>query len=120
MEDDFYCDSVLNGRVSVQVVEETDNVLAFHHVFQAWDTHIVVIPKKHVRSLVDVDDPSLLAEVFQVVVQVIKKHRFDESNYKVITNGGTYQSNKHLHVHVVSGKPLSPEHPGARGELAVC
>lgn len=119
MGDDYYCESILSGRVPVNVVAQTDGVLAFHHVFQTWETHIVVIPKKHVRSLADVDDPGLLAELFQVVIRVIKEQRFDESNYKVITNGGSYQSNQHLHIHLVSGKPLNPEYPAAKGECAV-
>jgi len=119
MSDDYYCDSILSGRVPVQVVAETENVLAFHHVFRSWETHIVVIPKKHVRSLVDVEDPVLFAELFQIVVRIIKELRFAESNYKVITNGGSYQSNQHLHIHLVSGKPLNPENPAQKGELAV-
>lgn len=45
MSDDYYCDSILSGRVPVQVVAETENVLAFHHVFPSWETHIVVIPR---------------------------------------------------------------------------
>src|SRR6185295_18546502 len=105
------------GEVPIQVVAETDNVLAFHHVFPSWDIHIVVIPKKHVRSLVEVEDPSLFSEMFQVVVCIIKEQRFDDSNYKVITNGGSYQSNKHLHIHLVSGKPLNPGNPAQQGEL---
>jgi histidine triad (HIT) family protein len=119
MSDDYYCDSILSGRVSVQVVAETENVLAFHHVFQSWETHIVFIPKKHVRNLVEVEDPALFVELFQVVVRIIKEKRFVESNYKVIVNGGSYQSNQHLHIHLVSGKPLNPENPAQKGELAV-
>jgi histidine triad (HIT) family protein len=119
MGDDYYCESILSGRVQVHVVAETDNVLAFHHVFQSWETHIVVIPKTHIRSLVDVEDPHLFAELFQIVVRIIKEQRLDELNYKVIINGGTFQSNQHLHIHLVSGKPLNPEYPAAKGELAV-
>ena len=119
MKSDFYCDSVLSGRVPVSVVAETDRVLAFHHVFRTWDTHIVVIPKQHVGSLAEVEDPGLLAELFQVVVQVIKALGLTESNYKVITNGGTFQSNGHLHVHLVSGQPLDPATPAQSGELLV-
>lgn len=118
MGDDYYCESILNGRVPVQVVVETDHVLAFHHVFRTWDTHIVVIPKRHVRSLADIDDPALLAELFQVVVRVIREQGFDRSNYKVITNGGSYQSNQHLHVHVVSGKPFDPPYAAVKAEMA--
>jgi histidine triad (HIT) family protein len=119
MSEDYYCDFVLNGKMPVDVVAETDRVVAFHHVFRTWETHIVVIPRAHVRSLADVDDAGLLTELFQVVIQIIRQQRFTDSNYKVITNGGSYQSNQHLHIHIVSGKPLSPEDPAATGELAV-
>ena len=119
MSEDYYCDFVLNGKIPVQVVAETDRVLAFHHVFRTWDTHIVVIPKSHIRSLTEVDDVAVLTELFQVVIAIIREQKFTESNYKVITNGGSYQSNQHLHIHIVSGKPLTPEYPTAKGELAV-
>jgi len=113
---DFYCDSVLNGRVPVTLVAETDRVLAFHHTSPAWETHIVVIPKQHVRSLVDADS-ALVAELFQIVVQIIKERKFDQSSFKVVTNGGTYQSTEHLHVHLVSGRPLNPDDPFQAREL---
>ena len=114
--EDFYCQSVLNGRVPVTRVAETDRVLAFHHTAPAWETHIVVIPKQHVLSLVDAD-ATLVAELFEIVVRIIKEQRFEESNFKVVTNGGTYQSTKHLHIHVVSGRPLDSANPFQAREL---
>ena len=115
---DFYCDSVLSGRVPVTLVAETDRVLAFHHTSPAWETHIVVIPKQHVRSLVDAD-ATLVAELFQTVVRIIKEQRFDDSNFKVVTNGGAYQSTQHLHIHLVSGRPLNPKDPFQAQELVL-
>jgi diadenosine tetraphosphate (Ap4A) HIT family hydrolase len=53
------------------------------------------------------------------VIGIIRELKLPQSNYKVITNGGSYQSNQHLHIHIVSGKPLEPEYPAARGEMAV-
>jgi histidine triad (HIT) family protein len=117
--DDFYCDQILSGRVPVQVVAETETVLAFHHVFRSWDTHIVVIPKRHVGSLSDVEDPHLLSELFRVVIRVIGDMRLADANYKVVTNGGSFQTHKHLHIHVVSGKPLDPADPFLQRELAL-
>lgn len=118
-DDDYYCEQILSGRVRVAVVAETDNVLAFHHVFRTWERHYVVIPKQHVRSLCAVEDPALLAELFQVVIRIIRDEGLAESNYKVVTNGGTYQSNKHLHIHVVSGEPLDPANRFLHRELMV-
>jgi histidine triad (HIT) family protein len=50
---DFYCDEALSGRTAVDIVAETANVLAFKHMRAHWADHVVVIPKRHVASLLD-------------------------------------------------------------------
>jgi len=61
--DDIYCDEILSGRLPVEKVAETGRVLAFHHSRPFWPTHIVVIPKIHVSSLIGDDVPEdLLTE----------------------------------------------------------
>ena len=119
MPDDFYCDSVLSGRVPVAIVAETDRVLAFEHTRPAWQMHVVIIPKWHVARLVDVTDPTLFSELLEVAVSVVRNRGLAETNYKLITNGGSYQSTPHLHFHLVSGVPLDPTEPAQAGEMAV-
>jgi histidine triad (HIT) family protein len=51
---DFYCDEVLSGNTSVKTVLETENVIAFYHTCPFYDEHIVVIPKKHIQSIITV------------------------------------------------------------------
>ena len=65
MTSDFYCDEVLSGNTTVQIVAETDRVLAYHHTRPYWPVHIVVIPKQHVPSLTDLGSASdeLLHEI---------------------------------------------------------
>ena len=53
MSDDFYCDEAISGRTPIDVVLETDDVLAFHHTRPFWPVHIVVVPKQHVPSLTE-------------------------------------------------------------------
>jgi hypothetical protein len=48
---DFYCDEALSGRTPVEVVAETNEVLAFRHTRPFWPVHIVVIPKRHVPKI---------------------------------------------------------------------
>ena len=50
---DWYCEDVLSGRLDVQRVYEDDRVLAFHHPRPAARIHVVVVPKRHVPSLLD-------------------------------------------------------------------
>lgn len=108
MADDFYCDEVLSGRISVRIVVETTNVLAFHHTRPYWPVHIVVIPKRHVDSLLALDgaDAELLDELFAVIRQVAAQVVRENGGCRVVTNLGTYQDSKHLHWHVGFGEPL--------------
>ena len=108
MTNDFYCDEALSGRTPVEVVMETDKVLAFRHTKPYWPVHIVVIPKVHVPSLTNLGDQTV--EVVHRVLDVVREVAADiEKCYgacRVVTNLGTYQDSKHLHFHVGHGSPL--------------
>ena len=106
MTDDFYCDEVLSGKTKVKVVEETKRVLAYYHTKPFWPVHIVVFPKEHIASLLTLDDPSLLEELFEVIKKVADKVNKKNGSCRVLSNLGKYQDSKHLHWHVSSGEPL--------------
>jgi histidine triad (HIT) family protein len=95
MSEDFYCDEALSGRTPVEVVLETDDVLAFRHTRPFWPVHIVVVPKTHVPSLIDLGttDEALLHKVLAVVRRVAEQVTREHDS-------------KHLHFHVNSGDPL--------------
>jgi len=103
---DFYCQQVLTGRLPVDKVYETERVLAFHHTRPAYPMHLVVIPKTHVPSLVDLDTEGddlllqLLSAVRRIAAEVVSEH----GACRVVTNLGEYQDSKHLHWHVVFGE----------------
>ncbi|MCC3773796.1 HIT family protein [Streptomyces sp. UNOB3_S3] len=100
---DFYCDEALSGRTPVTVVAETDKILAFEHTRPSYPVHIVVVPKQHTPSLVDLGEggEELLAAVMKIVRQVATDVLEKHGAAQVITNLGDYQESKHLHVHVV-------------------
>ena len=108
MTDDFYCDEVLSGRTPVRVVRETVAVLAYHHTRPFWPVHIVVIPKQHVPSLLELpgEGDGLMRELLGVVVEVADEVRREHGAARVLTNLGAYQDSKHLHFHVHFGEPL--------------
>ena len=107
MTEDFYCDEVLSGRTPVNIVRETDNVLAYHHTRPFWPRHIVVIPKRHISSLLTIDDDSLLLELLSVVREVAKEVLEEQGACRVLTNLGKYQDSKHLHWHVSAGQSFT-------------
>lgn len=108
MAEDFYCDEVLSGHTPVVHVLETATVLAFHHTRPFWPVHIVVIPKRHVASLLALtpDDQELLLELLQVVQQVAANVTAAQGACRVVTHCGSYQDSPHLHWHVAAGAPL--------------
>lgn len=107
-DDDFYCDRVLNGRVEINRVLETEDVLAFHHTRPFWPVHIVVIPKLHIPSLIDLGTAGeeLLGHIITVVRRVAADVTEEHGACRVLTNIGAYQDSKHLHFHVCSGERI--------------
>ena len=107
--DDFYCDEALSGRTSVEVVAETPDVLAFHHTRPFWPVHIVVAPKLHIPSFVDLGEggEDVLGKVLAVVRKIAADVTIEHGACRVLTNMGSYQDSKHLHFHVAFGDPHS-------------
>jgi len=103
---DFYCDEVLSGRTPVRRIAETENVLAFHHTRPSYPIHIVVIPKRHISSLLALEttDAPLILEMFGIIKQIAAQVTVEQSACRVITNMGNYQDSKHLHWHIISGE----------------
>ncbi len=108
MSEDFYCDEALSGRTPVNKVFETDNVLAFHHTRPFWPVHIVVVPKRHIASLLTLEkaEDDILIELFAVIKQIAATVVEEHGGARILTNLGKYQDSKHLHFHINFGDPL--------------
>lgn len=100
---DFYCENVFSGKTKVKKISETKNVLAFYHTKPSWTTHIVIVPKKHIKSFTKAH-VLILEEILSVAQNIIRSLKLDKTNYKLIVNGGSFQDSGHLHFHLVSGK----------------
>ena len=106
--EDFYCDEVFSGKTPVRIVHETENVLAYDHTRPFWETHIVVVPKRHIASLLTLTpgDDEILIELFEVIKKVAADVTAERGAARVLTNLGKYQDSKHLHFHVYSGSSI--------------
>lgn len=111
MTEDFYCEQVLSGKTAVEKVSETENVLAYRHTRPFWETHLVVIPKKHIASLLTLEkeDEMLFLELFRVIREVAASVVKEKGAARVLTNLGDYQDSKHLHFHISSGEKIRPD-----------
>ncbi len=106
--DDFYCDVAIPHPERLDVVHAGGRVLAFHHTRPFWPVHLVVVPTVHVPSLTVTDgaDEDLVRELLTVVQRIAAAVEAEHGAARVLTNLGSYQDSRHLHVHVSSGDPL--------------
>ncbi len=107
---DFYCGKILTGLQVVPVCFENERIFAFHHTNPLWEQHVVLLPKKHIESLLTLEeaDNDLLLELMRTARNIAGDFMRRFGAARVYTNLGDYQSSKHLHWHIGSGKQLRP------------
>jgi histidine triad (HIT) family protein len=74
-----------------------------------WETHIVVVPKKHIRLLttLGIEDEPIGRRLLEVVQRVARDVELQTGSAGIMTFTGDYQHFKHLHIHVRSGEALA-------------
>ena len=108
---DIYCDLIIPKRIDINIVKETDNVLAYYHTRPHWPTHIVIVPKHHIDSFLTLDLQSDIAhELLSTIQEIAESVKNSLGSCRILTNLGDYQDSKHLHFHVSSGEQL-PKNP---------
>lgn len=99
---DFYCEEALSGRTPIEIVRDTPHVLAFHHTRPSYPVHIVVVPKRHILSLVELSaEREVASEILDVLADVANEVAQKHGAASIVTNLGAYQESKHLHFHVI-------------------
>lgn len=97
-------------EIPSEIVHESDRLVAFRDTNPQASTHILLIPKEHVRSIAEIEDRhgDLLADVVQAASHLARTEGVDESGWRLVTNVGpdAGQSVFHLHFHLLGGRPM--------------
>lgn len=104
---DFYCEEALSGKTKIDILLETNDVLAFYHTKPFWEKHIVIIPKKHIKDLISVsdEDMQIITQIMHVARDLAKDLDLSEG-VKLLTNLGKFQDTPHIHFHLAQGKEI--------------
>lgn len=83
---------------------ENEHLVAFYHPKPAYKVHILIVPKKEIRSLDDLTpaDAPLLGEIFSAAKELVGGLGLEQQGYRLLVNGGVYQDVKQIHFHLVS------------------
>ena len=94
------------GELPCRAVYEDDDIIVFHDINPSAPVHLLMTPKRHLGSLIDVtpDDSALLGKMLVLAPKLAHEHGALDGFRVVINNGvGGGQEVFHLHVHVLGG-----------------
>ena len=115
MEECVFC-KIIKREIPSNIVYEDDRVIAFYDVNPAAPIHILVVPKKHIETLLDVseEDGDLISYIYKIINKIAKDEGFADNGFRVIANCGAHsgQEVKHIHFHVLARKKLGAKIDG--------
>lgn len=102
---------IIDKEIPADIVFEDDICLAFRDVNPQAPAHILIIPKKEIRSMADIDkstDKEILGHLMVKASEIAQKEGFSDDGYRLVvnTNGNGGQTVFHLHIHILGGRPL--------------
>ncbi len=104
--DCLFC-KIINREIPTEFLYEDENYVVFKDINPAAPVHLLLIPKKHIRSMNDItsEDETLISGLFMVAKDMAKKQDVNESGYKLLFNveKGGGQEIFHVHLHLMGG-----------------
>jgi histidine triad (HIT) family protein len=101
---------IIDKEIPAKIVYEDDRCLAFEDIHPTAPTHILVIPKKEIVSVAEVEesDAALIGHLFVVIRKIAEQMGLD-SGYRVVANSGpdSGQEVPHLHFHLIGGRKMT-------------
>lgn len=110
MSEDLFL-KIIDREIPADIIYEDDTVLAFRDINPQAPLHVLVIPKKHLRTLNDMrdEDEETLGRLLNVARKIAREEGVAEDGYRVVMNcnEGAGQSVFHIHLHLLGGRQFS-------------
>jgi histidine triad (HIT) family protein len=101
---------IISKEIPAEILYEDEHALAFSDISPQAPVHFLVIPKKPIATINDIqpEDTSLVGHLYWVAAQIAKQKGFAEDGYRAVMNCNEYggQTVYHIHLHILAGKPL--------------
>jgi len=110
--DCIFC-QIIAGKIPGDIVYQDEEVLAFRDINPLASTHLLIVPRRHIPSLVHLSeaDLPLIGRMVNIANQLARKEGVSEKGYRLVMNCGQEggQIVPHLHMHLIGGRRLSDE-----------
>lgn len=108
--DCLFC-RIVAGEMDADIVYQDEAVMAFRDINPQAPTHVLIIPKKHISTINDIeaDDADTVGALFLAAKQIAAGEGLAEAGYRVAMNcnEGAGQSVFHIHLHLLGGRGFS-------------
>ena len=103
-------EKILVGEISSEIIYEDDYVFAINDINPVARIHILVIPKKRIDTLnqMNEEDTTLLGHMVLVAKNLAKEQKINDTGYRILmnTNSDAGQTVYHIHLHLIGGEEL--------------
>lgn len=108
MSDCIFC-KIANKEINSEIVYENKNVVAFKDLNPKAKIHILIVPKKHYETILDLDEKEIMEDMLTAVKEIAKEYKIEEEGFRLINNCKEYggQEVMHLHIHMLGGEKLT-------------
>ena len=111
MEKDCLFCKIVKGEIKSRIAYENDSVLAFEDIDPKAPTHILVIPKKHIEKLTDLNQQNkpIISELVVAANEIARQNNIAGSGYRLVLNCGpdAGQAVFHIHLHLLGGRKMT-------------
>ncbi len=109
MDNCLFC-KIINGDIAAKKVYENEHIIAFNDIDPKAPVHILVIPKKHIRSINELNssDINLAGEIILAAKKIAKDQGIDSKGFREVfnTNDDGGQTVYHIHMHIMGGRQM--------------
>jgi histidine triad (HIT) family protein len=107
--DCVFC-KIIAREIPAEILYQDDEVIAFPDINPSAPVHLLIIPRKHIPSLLQLKkaDIPLIGHMAEVASRLAKEKGIAESGYRIVINSGKEggQVVPHLHMHLLGGRML--------------
>lgn len=107
MDDCLFC-KIVAGDIPATVIHEDEHCLAFEDISPQAPTHVLVIPKRHLKDQRALSEaPELMGHLYAAVNKVAAERGLGDYRTVVNTGASAGQTVFHLHIHLLGGRAMS-------------
>ncbi len=110
MIDCLFC-KIVAGEIPADIIHETDTTVAFRDINPQAPTHVLIIPRKHIATINDIDDEDreIVGSLYTAARDIAAAEGIADEGYRVIMNcnEGAGQTVFHLHLHLIGGRQMT-------------